>query len=127
MKLQVKDKNGVNNLGKDDIEGKIVEGKVEVNHELFNKAIFGLKGFTSKDGKRTTEVKDVKFDKDEKAYVFDVKVSQDVGTKVPLINKFVGFGVHDSFKLKFKVNDNGQFTAQLKDNWIPDKKILSKL
>ena len=118
MNLKLKDHNGFNNRAQNDISGEITSGNIELSRDLFDKNIFGMKGYNSKEGNRTTSVKDVKFDSNEKAYIFDIKVEQDVLGVVP---------VWDNFKVKFKVDDKGQLTAKLEKNWVPDSKILSKL
>lgn len=120
MNLEISDKNGLNNLAKDDISGKITSGSIDVNHEVFDKAIYGLKGFTSKEGNRTTAIKNVSFNNSEKAYVIDIKVSQSAfNLDVPL--------VWDNFQVKFKVNNNGQLVANVDKNWIFDSMIINKL
>lgn len=120
LDVELQDNNGFNNLGKDDISGKVSNGKIEVNHELFDTAIYGLKGFKSKDGSRTTVVNNVTFDKSEKSYVLDIKVTQNAWKlDVPLL--------WDNFQVKFKVDNNGQLIAKLDKNWIFDSLILNKL
>jgi len=120
MNLDIQDRNGFNNLGKDDITGRISSGSIQVNRSLFDKAILGLKGFQSKEGSRTTTINDVKFDSAEKAYVIDVKVNQNAWKlDVPL--------VWDNFQVKIKIDDNSQLTAKLDQNWIFDSMIIDKL
>jgi hypothetical protein len=120
VSLEVKDKNGFNNSAKNDIEGKIKNGEININHNLFDKALISMKGVKTQDGKRTTEIKNVSFDKKDKSYTFDIKVTQNA-TKS-------GFPLAwDNFKVKFKSDSNGKLSAKVEDNWIFDSMIVDKL
>jgi phosphatidylserine/phosphatidylglycerophosphate/cardiolipin synthase-like enzyme len=120
LDLEITDRNGFNNTGKDDISGKINNGTVGINKDLIDKAVSSIKGYKSTDGNRTTIVKDVKFNEKEKAYVIDIEATQ----KIPKLNMPLAW---DNFKVKFKVDDSGKLVAKLDDNWIPNAIILNKL
>ncbi|MFN8577908.1 MAG: phospholipase D-like domain-containing protein [Candidatus Sericytochromatia bacterium] len=120
MSLEVKDKNGFNNTLKNDIQGKIKNGEININHDLFDKALYSMKGVKTQDGQRTTEIKNVSFDKKDKSYTFDIKVTQNI-SKIGLPLAW------DNFKVKFKTDSNGKLSAKVEDNWIFDSMIVDKL
>jgi len=117
MYLDLTDTNGFNNRGQNDITGRITSGNIDVNHELFDKSLYDLKGSVTNEGNRTTTIKNVTFNNKEKAYIFDIKLEQKV-LKIPF---------KDNFLVKFQINNQGQLITKLDDNWIPDSLILNKL
>lgn len=120
LKLDIKDKDGINNFSKEDISGRIKEGSISINKDIFDKAFSSLKGFKSEQGKRVTEIKDVKFDKNDSSYTIDIKVTQNITKSgIPAF--------WDNFQVKIKTDSNGKLSTKLDKNWIFDSIIMDKL
>ncbi|MEK7433690.1 MAG: phosphatidylserine/phosphatidylglycerophosphate/cardiolipin synthase family protein [Cyanobacteriota bacterium] len=120
LKIDIKDKDGINNFSKNDIVGTIKEGDITINGDIFNKAFSSLKGYKNQQGKRTTEIKDVYFDKKDNSYTLDVKVTQNITKSgIPAF--------WDNFQVKFKTDGSGKLSAKLEENWIFDSLIIGKL
>lgn len=117
LDLELKDRDGLQNRSRNDIEGVVHSGTVSVNRDLFAPGLEALKGTTKSSGDTTTKIKNVSFDPKSQSYNLDLEVTKKLW-KVP---------VWDNFRVQIKPNAQGEMVVALSDNWFPDKKILTQL
>lgn len=114
LNLNIEDKNGINQVAQGDLSGSL-NGSIKIERSAFSEHITNLKGMTTKDGHKSSEIKDAYFDSDELAYVLKIEADAVWGA------------FWDNFEAKIKTNQAGELYVALEDNWFPDNKILNSL
>lgn len=124
VQLEASDHDGLLQRSQGDLSGVIERGQIALNQKLFLPALQKLAHTQSHDAatNTTTEIRDIRFDPDDQAYVVNLKVSKKFD--VPLLPDPK---IWDHFALRFKGNARGELVAELKDNWLPDARILSQV
>lgn len=110
LQLNISDRNGLNQVGRDDITGSI-DGKVSINQHVLDDALRPLVGLDA-DG---VKIKGLKFDQKQQSYILSVEGSTAWGA------------IWDNFDIQIKTNPQGQLYLQLDDNWMPNKSIISRI
>lgn len=108
LNIEIKDINGVSQVGRNDLYGKI-DGSIKINKDAFYSQLNGMVG--------SNGIRKVSFSSKERAYILNIR-KELVDLKL--------FSIGDSFKTKLKVNNFGDLMLKVQDNWLPDSKIINK-
>lgn len=124
LQLQATDRDGLLQRSQGDLSGVIERGQIALNQQLFLPALQKLAHTQSHDAatNTTTEIRDIRFDPGDQAYVVQLKVSKKF--ELPLLPDPK---IWDHFELRFKGNAQGELVAELNKNWLPDARILSQV